>query len=183
MADFDSSSPIRTETDGDVVSKIADATIPSQQLKVNADGSIDTNASLPAGTAVEITDGTDTLAVNGDGSINVVVSGEADGVEVVDYQTSASVAKDASVTHDYTVTAAKTLIGEELWASASGRLKVEVQLETAAASGVYDTIFVGFSSSASPNVRIPLERMFKQVAGAIVRIKITNIDKAAMDVY
>ena len=39
MADFDSSLPIRTEAAGDVVVKVADATLPSQQLSVNADGS------------------------------------------------------------------------------------------------------------------------------------------------
>jgi hypothetical protein len=74
MADFDSSLPIRTENNGDVVSKICDATVESQQLKVNADGSIDVNASIPAGTKVIITDGTDDLAINADGSINSVVS-------------------------------------------------------------------------------------------------------------
>ena len=74
MADFDSSLPIRTENIGDVVSKICDATVESQQLKVNADGSIDVNASIPAGTKVIITDGTDDLAINADGSINSVVS-------------------------------------------------------------------------------------------------------------
>jgi len=41
-------------------------------LAINADGSIDVN--FAAGAAVEITDGTDTLAVNADGSINAVVT-------------------------------------------------------------------------------------------------------------
>ena len=40
MADYDSSLPVRTENDGDVVAKIGDGTTPSQQLKVNVDGSI-----------------------------------------------------------------------------------------------------------------------------------------------
>jgi hypothetical protein len=74
MADFDSSLPIRTENAGDVISKICDATVESQQLKVNADGSIDVNTSLPAGTKVIITDGTDDLQINADGSINTVVT-------------------------------------------------------------------------------------------------------------
>lgn len=74
MADFDSSLPIRTQEAGDVISKICDATVESQQLKVNADGSIDVNSSLPAGTKVIITDGTDDLAINADGSINSVVT-------------------------------------------------------------------------------------------------------------
>ena len=41
-------------------------------LLINADGSI--NAALAAGTEVKITDGTDDLAVNADGSINVAVT-------------------------------------------------------------------------------------------------------------
>jgi hypothetical protein len=74
VADYDSSLPIRTESAGDVDVFISDATISSQKLKVNADGSIDTNTSLPAGTKVIITDGTDDLEINTDGSINAVVT-------------------------------------------------------------------------------------------------------------
>jgi hypothetical protein len=74
MSDYDSSLPIRTENDGDVVSFIADATTPANKLKVNADGSIDSNVVVPSGTKIQITDGTDDLAVNGDGSLNAVVS-------------------------------------------------------------------------------------------------------------
>lgn len=74
MADFDSSLPIRTENAGDVIAKISDATVPSQQLAVEADGSINVNAVFAPGGAVEITDGTDTLAINADGSLNAVVS-------------------------------------------------------------------------------------------------------------
>jgi hypothetical protein len=48
MADFASSLPIRTEAAGDVEIKIVDATITSQKLKVNSDGSIDVNAAITA---------------------------------------------------------------------------------------------------------------------------------------
>lgn len=108
---------------------------------------------------------------------------ESEGVEVVDYNTSAAVAKDATVTHDYTVTALKKLIGEEAWVSGSGKLKAEIQLETAAAAGTYNTIFTAFNSTANPNVRIPLEKIVSQAAGAIVRIEITNRDNQPQDVY
>jgi hypothetical protein len=74
MADFDSSLPIRTQNAGDAIVKIADATLPAQQLKVEADGSINVNAAFSPGTEVKITDGTDDLAVNADGSINVVAT-------------------------------------------------------------------------------------------------------------
>ncbi len=73
---------VKTANPGDIVSKIADATNPAQQLKVEADGSINVNAAL-SGTDIDIrdlsatqdnvaiSDGTDTLAINTDGSINV----------------------------------------------------------------------------------------------------------------
>jgi hypothetical protein len=301
MADYDSSLPVRTEAAGDVDVFISDSTTPTQKLKVNADGSIDTNTSLPAGTKVEITDGTDDLDINADGSINVkqdkldastdnvaisdgtdqleinadgsinatvsatdldirdlvfatdkvdvsnssnvgvvatdldirdlafatdkvdvsgsditatvsatdldirdldaaqdsvkahlndengnpysatnplavAVTGDAPGDEIVEFNTSAAVAKDASVNHDYTVSAGKTLLGEEAWISGSGKLKVEMLVNGA-------TVFVGFNSTANPNVRIPLEKMVKADAAQVVRFTITNRDKQAQDVY
>lgn len=246
MSDYDSSLPVRTESAGDVDAFISDATTPSQKLKVNADGSIDTNTSLPSGTQVEITDGTDTLGVNADGSINVVddaldassdsvsigdgtdtldvnadgsinvvasatdldirdlvaasdsvaahlfdeagvafsasnplpvvQTSDQEGNEIQDYQTSASVAAAASVNHDYTVTAATTFIGEQVWASGSGKIKVEVLVNGA-------TRYVGFNSTANPNVEIPLLKILKGDAAQVIRITITNRDLQAQDVY
>lgn len=74
MSDYDSSLPIRTEEDGDVVVNISDSTTPANKLAIEADGSINTNASFAAGAKVGITDGTDDLAINADGSINSVVT-------------------------------------------------------------------------------------------------------------
>lgn len=109
---------------------------------------------------------------------------ESEGDEIVDYNTSAAVAKDAVVTHDYTVTALKTFVGSEAWISGSGKLKAEIQIEDGLASDSYDTIYTAFNSTAEPNIRIPLQKIVKQViAGAIVRIEITNRDNQAMDVY
>lgn len=75
MADFDSSLPVRTETAGDVIVKLADATVTSQQLAVEADGSINVNAAFTPGSKVLITDGTDTVEVNADGSLNITDNG------------------------------------------------------------------------------------------------------------
>ena len=54
MADYNSSLPIRTENAGDASIKVVDSTVTSQGLKVNANGSIDSNVTasslpLPAG--------------------------------------------------------------------------------------------------------------------------------------
>lgn len=52
MADFDSSLPIRTENDGDVVVKVVDGTTPSQALNVDAAGAVKAKLLDGAGTAV-----------------------------------------------------------------------------------------------------------------------------------
>jgi len=213
MADYDSSLPVRTESAGDIDIFVSDATTPAQKLKVNADGSVDTN--FAAGAAVEITDGTDTLAVNADGSINAVVTAtqldvddlnatddavaahikdatgaafsaanplpvevvqDALGDEIVDYNTSAAVAAAASVNHDYTVTIAKTLLMDTVFASGSGKIKVEVLVNAVAK-------YTGFNSTSNPNIEIPMKRLLKGLATEVVRITITNKDKQAQDVY
>lgn len=281
MADFDSSLPIRTGNDGDIVSKIADADTPSQQLAVGADGSInitdnggsltvdatnldirdlthvsdsvkigdgvetvavnasnemqtrDDDANTLLGTidsdtsaiaagqladghnvtvdnasgasAVNIQDGGnsitvdaidldirdlnaatdkvaiqdtagDELGINADGSINVVLTGGTAGDDICEYNTSASVASDASVNHDYTVTLLKTLGIEQIMISASSRIKAEILI------GGF-TVFVAFNSSSNPNINIPSHRVCKAAAGEVVRITITNRDNQAQDVY
>jgi hypothetical protein len=327
MADFDSSLPIRTQNAGDAIVKVADATVPSQQLKVESDGSINVNGTLTLspGAEVKITDGTDDLAINADGSLNAVVSatnldirdlafatdkvdvsgssisatdldirdlssaqdsvevlqashddlnananlqvGNADvangnpvpvsdaggsltvdasdldirdlafatdkvdvsgssvsvsatdldirdlthasdsvkvgdgteflainsdgsinvklsdrsGLEIDSYNTASALAGGASDNHDYTATGAFRLTSVE--ASGSGKMKIEVQIETAAASNVFNTKFVQFNSTASPNMSIQLKSPILVSSGARVRVIRTNRDNQAQDVY
>lgn len=108
---------------------------------------------------------------------------DAFGTSVDSYQTSVSLASGASVNFDYTVTAAKTWYGQQLWATAGLLIKAELQFETAPASGVFNNFWVAFNSVASPNILIPLPPSKTQVAGAKIRVKITNEDKKATDVY
>lgn len=249
MADFNSSLPIRTESAGDAIVKVADATLPSQQLTVNADGSVNitdnggsltvdatdldirdldsaqdsvevlqathdnlnANANIQVGDvdvsngnpvpvsdaggsltvdavdldirdlthvsdSVKVGDGTDFLAVNTDGSINVVVVSEQDGTEVIDYQTTTALAAAASTNHDYTVPGGVTFYGEEAWMSASGKIKAQLLINGAVK-------WIGFNSTANPNIRIPLEHLAKAAATQVVRITITNNDNQAQDVY
>ena len=311
MADHDSSLPIRTEAAGDVDIFVSDATTPSQKLKVEADGSINTNNTLAAGSKVQLTDGVDDALVSAAGELqtkddsaaallttigadtssiatdastiagdttsidgktpalgaaataasvpvniasdqtvpisaaslplptgaataanqlpdghNVTVDnasggsavniqdggntitvdqathdnfnvnanlqvGDADASstnpvpvyqtedpadEIVAYNTSASVASSASVNHDYTVTAAKTFLGQEIWASASSKIKVEVLVNAVSK-------FVAFNSTANPNISIPIHRIVKAAATQVIRITITNRDNQSQDVY
>lgn len=249
MSDQATSLPVRTETAGDIDINVSDATTPSQKLKVNADGSIDTN--FATGSKIIVTDGTDDLEVNADGSINATISdgggsitvdgtvdvgtltsitndvniadggnsitvdavdldirnlnatddkvqahlfdetgtaygptnplsvemvSDQSGDEICDYNTTAAVAKNASTNHDYVVTAAKTFLAESVWASASGKIKVQVLSNGS-------VIFVGFNSTANPNIDIPIKKICKTAASQTVRITITNLDNQAQDVY
>jgi hypothetical protein len=313
MADYNSSLPIRTENDGDAVVKVADATIPSQQLTVNADGSVNitdnggeitvdatdldirdlssasdsvevlqdthddlnanvniqvgdvdvsngnpvpvsdaggsltvdatdldirdlafatdkvdvsgsTNIGLDAATlaalesitvqngsgasavniqdggnsltvdaidldirdlthvsdSIKVGDGTDLLAVNTDGSINVVVQEDV-GVEVVHFDTAAAVASGATSNHDRVFASASKL--HQVLASASSKLKIEVQIETGSATGVFNSVAVAFNSTSDNNINIHLAKFAVIPAGARVRVIRTNRDNQAQDVY
>lgn len=227
MADFNSSLPIKTESNGDVAIKVVDGTITSRQLTINSDGSVNitdnagsltvdgtvelgatTLAALesitvqnPAGasavniqdggnsitvdathtvSSIKIGDGTDLLAVNTDGSINVVLQ-EDTGLEVVNYSTSAALAAGATNNHDWTSAAASKL--HQVNASASGKLKIEIQVETGSATGVFNTVAVGYNSTATPNIDITLAKYAAVPNGARVRVIRTNKDNPAQDVH
>ena len=52
MSDFNSSLPVRTENNGDVVVKVSDATTPSQQLAIDASGKVTVKLNDATGNAV-----------------------------------------------------------------------------------------------------------------------------------
>jgi hypothetical protein len=133
--------------------------------------------------SVKIGDGTDFLAINADGSINVALASTPAGDEVNDYNTAASLAANATSNHDYTVTAGKTLTLRQIEASSSGKMKIEVRVETSAGSGTFVTKFVQFNSTANPNMSIHLESPISVAAGVKVRVARTNRDGAGQDVY
>lgn len=105
-----------------------------------------------------------------------VVLSESEGDEINDYNTTASVVKDASVNHDYSVTALKRFIGKQVFASASGKIKVEVLVDGSPA-------YTGFNSTSNPNVAIDLKSLLIGAAAQVFRITITNLDNQPFDVY
>lgn len=297
MSDYNSSLPVRTENNGDVVSRISDGTITSQLLTVNADGSVnitdnggsltvdatnldirdlafatdkvdvtgsDVTATVTAtdldirdlthvSDSVKVGDGTDFLAVNADGSVNItdnggsltvdatdldirnlvfatdkvdvtgsdvtatvtatdldirdlthvsdsvkigdgtnflevnndgsinVVPQDEPGTETVNYDTSATVAGGASDNHDFVVTNGGKLY--QVIASGSGKMKIEVQIETGSATGVFNTVGVLFNSTANPNMDLDLRKYALIPVGARVRVIRTNRENQAQDVY
>ena len=175
-----------------------------QRLDVNAatDGTSGT-ASPFATTMVGGTDGTNLRALSTDASgklkvdlfdatgtafsagnpLPVAIAASLAGTLVNDYNTVSAVAAAATSNHDYTITTSKTFSGKLFWASASGKLKIEVQ--TSVDGTTFVSKWVGFNSTANPNIAIALDLLTinDTGVGSKIRISRTNIDKTAMDVY
>jgi len=103
------------------------------------------------------------------------------GTEINDYDTAAAVAAAATDNHDYTVVGANGLLLKRIWASASGKMKIEVQIDPAGDDN-FVTVGVGFNSTAMPNIN-PEFAPVQLALGAVVRVIRTNLDKQAMDMY
>ena len=113
----------------------------------------------------------------------VSLSSSNAGTEINDYNTAAALAAAGVSNHDYTVTALKTLLLSQVWASASGKLKIDVQIETGVATGVFTTKFTGFNSTSDPNIPLDLSQPISIAAGVRVRVIRRNNDNQAQDVY
>lgn len=124
--------------------------------------------------------GADVSATN---PVPVVISQDNPGTEINNYNTASAVAAGATSNHDYTVTALKTLLLTQIEAAASGKMKIEVQIETGVATGVFNTRFVQFSSTAETNMSISLRAPISVAAGVRVRIIRTNKDNQSQDLY
>ncbi len=108
---------------------------------------------------------------------------DSEGQEINDYLTSSAVAANASVNHDYTVTALKTLKLAQINCSASGKAKFEVQIESGAATDVFATKFVQFNSTANPNCTFDVKELISVDADVRVRVIRTNKDTQSQDLY
>ena len=131
---------------------------------------------------VAISDGTDTLAVNTDGSINVnIVSGVITG-EVHDYDTAAAVASDSTDNHDYTVTGTTFLLRSVI-VSGSGNVKAEIQTGALASLTTKAVLFLTGRQGDTkqlffdPPIEVPV------TSTGTVRIIRTNRQGAATDLY
>jgi hypothetical protein len=95
----------------------------------------------------------------------------------------ATVASGGTDNHDYTVSASKTLYLDQIESSASGKSKMEVQIETAAGSGTFTSRFVQFNSTATPNMSIKLDNPIAVATGVRVRVIMSNRDNQSEDLY
>jgi hypothetical protein len=115
-------------------------------------------------------------AVTSTNPVPVTITSSSPGTPVQAYNTSAAVAAGSSVTFTYTVAATHTFSLQRVWSSASGKIKVVVNNNGS-------PIFVGFNSTANPNIDITIMEPPTIVAAATVTVVITNEDLLAQDVY
>jgi len=108
---------------------------------------------------------------------------DAPGTHINDYKDASTVAASSTDNHDYTVTALKTLHLNQVEASASGKAKMDIQVETGVATGVFTTKWSQFNSTATPNMSIKLDNDILVAAGVRVRIVMTNKDNQPQDLY
>lgn len=190
MADYNSSLPIRTEADGDAVVKIV-GKASGEVAEVNASDELlvkdqDAQDAVDA-VATALVDGTqksqtvdadgDVMAVNDDGSINVNVVDTQVGDQKHIFDTAPTIAPNTPTdVIDYTVTALKTFLLKEAQASASGKIKVEIEC-----GGVL--VAVGFNSTSNPNVVFNFPSPVEVVAGDAIKVIVTNKDNSSSDLY
>lgn len=112
-----------------------------------------------------------------------VAEAESPGTEVVDPNEGVDVAAAGTSNHDYTVTAAKTLIVDEVSFGASARGSWDIQVETGVATGVYTSRAKRFTSVASPMGGVKFYKRLKVAAGVRIRVARTNTDNQAQSMY
>lgn len=112
-----------------------------------------------------------------------VTSVDSEGAEVNDYNTASAVAAAGVSNHDYTVTALMRLKLSGVRAAASGRAKIEVQIESGVGTNSFATKAVAFNSTSEPNIWIPFVENITVAAGVRVRVIRTNRDLTAQDLY
>lgn len=153
----------------------------TQKTKLVDTGGTNVATIKAASTAAVATDTALVVAISPNNAMPVTVS--VTGTEINDYNTTSALAAAATSNHDYSVTAAKTFKGRTLWASASGKMKIEVQ--TSPDNVTFTTKWVGFNSTANPNICIPLGELAFSISGATAKVRIirTNKDSTAQDVY
>lgn len=143
-------------------------------------------AALPAGTnnigkvSIQDSSGNPFSVAN---PLPVVLSSSAPGTYINSYHTTSGLAAGSSVNQDYSITAAKTMTVRKIWATATGKLKAEIQISPDGTT--FTTFWVGLNSTATPNIDIQLDTLAIQETGtgAKIRVILTNDDKSAMDVY
>jgi hypothetical protein len=179
MSDFNSSLPIRTETNGDAIIRICDKTTNTQVLAINTLNRAEVDIAQQSIGSIKVSkDNNANTELN---PIFVSVGQAVSGGEIHHYYVSpAPVAKTLFDTHTYPVTGGKTLLLKQVIATASGKAKFEVKVGL---PGFEATKFVGFTSSSDNNMNYTFSQPIEVAGASNVLVVRTNMDNAAMDLY
>lgn len=163
---------------------VSSSTIRTAAQIGNATGAADFNNGLPGVQTLRVAAqlavaGADVSSTN---PVPVALSNAPLGTPVNNYNT-ATVAKNASSNHIYAITAAKTFQGKKIWASASGLMKVEVRVSPDGST--YTSLWVGFNSTANPNITVDMDQMvfLESGTGSTIEVIRTNLDNGTQSVY
>lgn len=116
------------------------------------------------------------LQMNAAGALIVAVSSTTPGTPINNYFTStAGVAYGASDTHIYTISSGKTFNIKKMFASAPGRIRVDVQLSTNGT--VFNTVFTAYNSTSNPNISIDMDQFFVPDSGAGAAVQILRYNE------
>lgn len=180
MSDYNSSLPVRTEANGDVVAKICDGTTNTQILAVDANGKIGISSivGITAKGQAAMADSFPVVIANNQSVLNVNVVGSTAAEPIHDFDEADAVGAGDPDTHTYTATGDFKL--HRVFASASGKMKVEVKT---GATGSTVLQAVGFNSTSNPNVDMVFENELPVDSGDLVEVIRTNRDKESMNVY
>ena len=112
---------------------------------------------------------------------------ENGGEEIHDFDMASAIAKDGNSEHTYSVASGVTVFLYGYKASASGKMKAELQIGDGAVSEVFSTKDVTFNSTANPNIAGDLFRTPIKVIGTAntttIKLIRTNRDNQAQDLY
>lgn len=132
----------------------------------------DTDKVDASGSQVGITDGTNSLNINSDGSLNVALT-SGDGADVLESFESVGVAKNAVVNFDYAVPNAEAFKGKNILVGSRGAVKVQFGTfdgTTFAISGTYFQL-----PAQNGTIDIPALNVMGD-GSKNVRIAVTNLD-------
>lgn len=109
---------------------------------------------------------------------------ESEGDEIHEYDESVDVLKNGgSIDVDYVVSVGKTFLVSKVLFSASGAMKLDLQIETGVGTDIFETKATGFTSSSRPNEELNLDKTLKVLTGVKVRLVKTNIDNDDQSLY
>ena len=113
----------------------------------------------------------------------VTITATEGGTALHNYSTTANIVANASDNHTYTSAGVTTYV-KSIKATASGKMKIEIQVDAdGVGAGTFATFYVGFNSTANPNINYEFPEPIVLASGAVLRVIRTNKDNQAMDVY